>query len=131
MMTSPKEKRGTISARRRRQLRLLVAELQKLQTQKQFQDVRLDIQDTIDEYVRQEERTREADRQDVLDSLTNWRGAGSTADDIVEDTGLSERAVRGVLDEFTQEEAPRVVITGERQDSQRGRPAKVYDLANV
>lgn len=128
-MTSPKEKRGAISARRRRQLLLLVTSLQALQSQ--FPDLRADIQDDIDEHLKQAARTREADRQDVINSLTNWLGAGSTVDDIVEDTGLSERAVRGVLDELTQEETPRVIIVGERQDSQRGRPAKVYDIANA
>ena len=126
-MTSQKEKRGTISARRRRQLLLLVTDLQNLQSK--FPDLRADIQDDIDDHLRQAARTREADRQDVLDSLTNWRGAGSTVDDIVEDTGLSERAVRGVLDELLQQ--GRVIVVGERQDSQRGRPAKVYDLASV
>ena len=126
-MTSQKEKRDTISARRRRQLLLLVTDLQNLQSK--FPDLRADIQDDIDDHLRQAARTREADRQDVLDSLTNWRGAGSTVDDIVEDTGLSERAVRGVLDELLQQ--GRVIVVGERQDSQRGRPAKVYDLASV
>lgn len=122
-MTSQKEKRGTISARRRRQLRLLVTDLQKLQTK--FPDLRHDIQDNIDEHLRQAERTRERDREDVLNSLKNWKGVGSSVDDLIEETGLSERVVRGVLEEIEP-----LLIVGERtRDGERGRSAKVYDLA--
>ena len=126
-MTSQKQKRGVISARRRRQLLLLVTELQKLQGQ--FPDLRLDIQSNIEGHLRQAARTREADRRDVLNSLTNWRNAGSTVDDIVEETGLSERNVRAVLDELEQSDPPLVTVSERPCD--RGRPAKVYDLANA
>jgi hypothetical protein len=130
MSSLQKEKRGTISARRRRQLLLLVTELQKLQSK--FPEIRADIQDDIDDHLRQAARTRELDRQDVLNSLTNWQGVGSTANDLIEETGLSDRVVRGVLDELQTTDPPRVVVTGERAtDGERGRPAKVYDLASV
>src|SRR5688572_17554478 len=127
-MTSQKEKRGAIGAQRRRDLSLFVTELQKLQDE--FPRIRLDIQYFINKAVGDIERTREGDRQMVLDSLTKWKAVGSTQNDLVEETGLSDRVVRGVLDELLQENPPLVVITGERSEpGQRGRPSKVYDLA--
>jgi len=129
-MTSQKEKRGAVSARRRRQLLLLVSELQKQQPN--FPDITGDIQDLCDDLTRLAMRTREADRQQVIDSLTNWRGVGSTANDLMEDTGLSERITRGVLEELKSEDPPMVIVTGERApDGGRGRPAEVYDLASA
>jgi hypothetical protein len=128
MSSLQKEKRGTISARRRLQLNLLVTELQRLQ--REFPDVRAEIQDDIDDHLRQAARTRELDRQDVLNSLTNWKAVGSTVNDLLEETGLSDRVVRGVLEELQGEGL--VIVTGERAtDGERGRPAKAYDLASV
>lgn len=127
-MTSQLGKRGVISAQRRRQLRLLIVELQTLQ-QTKFQDIRNEIQDVINDLVCLAERTREGDRQSVIDSLKNWQDVGSTQNDLVEETGLTLRAVRSILDELQSADPPLVIVVGERQDSDRGRPAKVYDLA--
>jgi hypothetical protein len=127
-MSSLPQKRGVVSVRRSRAHMLLVADLQELQAK--HKTLRLELQDHIDHHLRQAARTRELDRQDVLNSLTNWKGAGSTVDDLVEDTGLSDSVVRGVLEELQSEGL--VIVKGERStDGERGRPAKVYDLANV
>jgi hypothetical protein len=129
-MTSQKEKRGAVSARRRRQLLLLVSELQRQQPN--YPDITGDIQDLCDDLTRLAMRTREADRQQVIDSLTNWHCVGSTANELMEDTALSERVIRGVLEELKSADPPIVIVTGERApDGGRGRPAEVYDLASA
>jgi hypothetical protein len=66
-MSSPqiKEKRGVVSARRRRSLLLLVTDLQLLQTR--YPELRQEIQNNIDDHLRQAARTRAAGRTTVLD----------------------------------------------------------------
>lgn len=127
-MTSQKEKRGAIGARRRRALSLLVTELQQLQQQQPFSRIQPDIQYFIDELVTEIERTREGDRQAVIDVLANWQ-TPLRVDETMEETGLSERVVRGVLAELL--EAGIVTVTDRPGDSERGHQAKVYSLVTV
>lgn len=124
-MTSQKEKRGTIGARRRRALSLFITELQQLQQQKDFERVRQDIQHFIDEVVTEIARTREGDRQAVVDVLANWQ-TPLRVDEIMEDVGLNERIVRGVLAELMQ--AGIVKVSDRPGDTERGHQAKVYNL---
>ncbi len=125
-MTSPKEKRGAVGARRRRDLSLLVTELQKQQSN--FPRIRSDIQYFIDELVTEIERTREGDRQAVIEVLANWQ-TPLRVDEIMEDVGLNERVVRGVLAELLQ--AVIVQVAERPGDNERGHPAKVYSLVSV
>lgn len=125
-MTSQKEKRGAIGARRRRDLSLFVTELQ--QQQAKFPRIRQDIQYFIDELVTEIERTREGDRQAVIDVLANWQ-TPLRVDEIMEDVGLNERVVRGVLAELLQ--ADLVTVADRPGDNVRGHQAKVYSLVTV
>jgi predicted transcriptional regulator len=118
----PSLKREVASDRRRRSLFLLVAELQKLQAT--YPDLRQEIQNDIDSHLRQAARTREADRGDVLAALSEWPQVGLTVEDIVSDTGLSERTVRGTLDEMQKADPPLVRVCERAQE--RGRPARVF-----
>lgn len=118
----PKEKRGVISARRRRQLLLLVTDYTRLQ--RKYPELSQDIQEDINAHVRQAERTREADRRDVLQALEEWRDTGLTAEEICDDTGLSDRTVRGVLEELQQ--APSVSYRENAVDRERGRPVRIF-----
>ncbi len=125
-MSSPqaKEKRGIVSGRRRRLLYLYVASLQLLQVK--FPELRQDIQEDIDRSLSQAERTRAADRGDVLRVLDEWRTVGLIASELANDTGLSDRTVRGALDEMLQMDPPLVRFIERVQDRERGRRARIF-----
>lgn len=127
--TQPEEKRGVASARRRRQLLLLVTEYQKLQAK--FPSLRREIQGDIEGHLRQAERTRASDRAAVLMTLEQWQSEGLSVEEVIDDTGLSERTVRGVLDELQKTE-PRLVGYRElAQDRERGRRTRIFFLLHT
>jgi hypothetical protein len=55
-----------------------------------------DIQEVVEHHLREAKRTREADRNDVLRALQEWELTGLLVEELIEETGLSERTVRGV-----------------------------------
>lgn len=122
-----KEKRGLTSARRRRRILLFVAALRQLQ-QGEFSDLYNDIQDDIDAHVRQAERTRNDDCQDVINALREWQDSGLMVDEIMDETGLSERTVRGVLEDLEKIDPPIVGVSERRQVSGPGKPSTFYVL---
>jgi predicted Rossmann fold nucleotide-binding protein DprA/Smf involved in DNA uptake len=124
-MTSQKEKRGVISAERRREHLLYIGDLQKLQTK--YRHISQDIQDDIDNHVWLANRTREQNRADVLQLLKNWHDAPLTVQEIVEDTGLTVWYVRAVLDEL-QAEGLVTSCERDRQEGERGNLPLGYSL---
>jgi predicted ArsR family transcriptional regulator len=65
-------------------------------------------------------------RRDVLVALQEWQHEGLMVEEIMEDTGLSEWTVRGVLDELQNTNPPLVGFRERVQD--HGRPTKIYFL---
>ncbi len=121
-MAQTKERRGVVSAQRRRDLVLLTVDLQMLQAK--YPLLRLDIQDNIDGHLRQADRTREADRGAVLAVIDDWQDVGLTIQEITDDTGLSDRVIRFILDELLSAEL--VGVREEAQAGKHGRRAKNY-----
>lgn len=121
---SSQPKRGVVSARRRRALLLLVAAYQRLQLE--FPELRHEIQSDIDDLVEKSVRTREMDRQTVIAALAEWESVGLTVGEIMNDTGLSERTVRTVIDELQKADPPGVRFYKRPVDG--GRPTTVFDL---
>lgn len=124
-----KEQRGTVNGRRRRQLLLLVVELQRLQGE--FPTLREDIQSSIDDHLAAAKRTRAHDRRDVLRALEEWERTGSTIEDIATDTGLSLWTIRLVLDNLVNADPPLVGVQDIPKDRGPGRRGKVYRLLHA
>lgn len=117
-------RRAVHSEHRRRQLRLLVTDLQPLQAK--YPELSDDIQADIDEHLGEAERTRESDRADVLRALGEWTHDALSVENLIDDTGLSKRVVRGALAELLSETPP---LIGVRQEIRGpGRPTKFYFL---
>lgn len=92
-----KPKRSRFSQKHRSDGLKLAQELR--QYQRQFPRFAVQINDCIQRIVTAAERTRQSDRDRVLKALKEWE-AGLGWRDIVEETGLTEWAVRQVLREL-------------------------------
>jgi hypothetical protein len=121
-MAQTKGRRGITSAQRRRDLALFITDLMQLQAK--YPRIHADIQSDIDNHVKAANRTREQDRSDVLSLIDDWRDTGLTIQEIEDDTGLSDRTIRGVLEELLGD-PPRVGVR-EEQAGKHGRRAKNY-----
>jgi response regulator of citrate/malate metabolism len=123
-------KRELTGAARRRDLLLLVTDLQKLQSK--YPRLRNEIQSDIDDHLRQAERTRESDRRAVVDALQRWREArleGADVDELSDETGLSEATVRRILNELLDE--GRIEFFEKETERDRGRPTRYYFLTEI
>lgn len=120
------EKRAVQSARRRRQLLLLVASYAELQPK--FPELRQEIQTHMDGLLQQADRTRESDRRAVMESLRQWQSTGLSVEDLCDDTSLSAWTVRLIIDELQQASPPLVGFRERVQDRERGRRIRIYFL---
>ena len=66
----------------------------------------------------------EQDRSDVLALIDDWQDTGLTIQEIEDDSGLSDRTIRGVLEELLSD-PPRIGVR-EEQAGKHGRRAKNY-----
>lgn len=86
------------------------------------------IQSDVDGYVHLAKRTRESDRRAVLDALKPWQDAGVSVDEIATDTGLSESAVRKILDELLKADPPQLDSHERFSAADRGQRTRYYYL---
>lgn len=126
MTSQLKEKRGAVSEKRRRQLFLLATEYQTLQ--QRFPVLRDFIQDDIDRCLSAAARTREADQHAVLSALEEWHPSGLTIEDLIDETGLSDRTVRTALGAMLESDPATIGVRDGAPDGDRGRRARSYFL---
>ncbi len=124
--TTEQQKRAIVGARKKRQLQMAAAAISALRHE--FPEIEDLLLSQATEMLREASRTREGDRQAVLDTLAKWPETGLTAADIAEEASLPSRTVRAVLEEMRAENPAPITYREQGHLGERGRPVFIFKL---